>query len=553
MKNIAEKIGDQYNTWQTGERVFITAPTGSGKTYFCFHVLLPYAIQNHQSILYLVNRKALKLQLEEEKRRIVSEMAAKGILGVEWAISILTYQSLEEAVKSGNSLINKYYYRWIICDEAHYFLKDSLFNSATWLSYVDIMQKSSMATVIFMSATMERFIGWVKKDACKWDPMNEGDRALRGKKDHDYSLEKDYRYLDIHTFRRRDDIPDIIAGDPNKKWLIFYNNIEDGKQMCAELKRKGLDAIFVDAAYEENEGSLETVQYIAEKGQLNHRILIATSALDNGISIQDRELRNLIILADTEEDFVQMLGRKRKDGQKVVLYICYQNKNIFRQRERYLERVNQTRIVYEEMRYRSVLQQGISAWHNAIFLRSILDEAFKNPDFLLNCRKFLTVVNWNINQVCPIVENIFSNLEMNYRIGFYQKQIERIEKEGDDAFLKTQLEWLGLNEADTQEVVIKGSEEEKNKLQASVQKTLDEYMGKELNKGEALELKEKIKDDLRRLLSGNPNVERIVQYLGQNERVISEDDFKTIMEILNMKYRMIKKGRSKYYIEKSKD
>lgn len=82
---------------------------------------------------------------------------------------------------------------------------------------------------------------------------------------------------------------------------------------------------------------------------------------------------------------------------------------------------------------------------------------------------------------------------------------------------------------------------------------LDEYMGKELNKGEALELKEKIKDDLRRLLSGNPNVERIVQYLGKNERVISEDDFKTIMEILNMKYRMIKKGRSKYYIEKSKD
>ena len=93
MKNIAEKIGDQYNTWQTGERVFITAPN---------------AFQNHQNILYLVNRKALKLQQKQEKQSIASEMAAKGILGAERAISILTYQSLEEAFKNGKSLINTY-------------------------------------------------------------------------------------------------------------------------------------------------------------------------------------------------------------------------------------------------------------------------------------------------------------------------------------------------------------------------------------------------------------------------------------------------------------
>ena len=58
-------------------------------------------------------------------------------------------------------------------------------------------------------------------------------------------------------------IPDIIAGDPYKKWLIFYNNIEDGNQMRTELKKRELDAIFVDAAYEENAESLETVQYLS--------------------------------------------------------------------------------------------------------------------------------------------------------------------------------------------------------------------------------------------------------------------------------------------------
>lgn len=558
MENIAEKIGDQYITWQTGERVFITAPTGSGKTYFCFHVLLPYAIQNNQNILYLVNRKALKLQLEEEKQSIASEMAAKGILGAEKAISILTYQSLEEAAKNGNSLINKYYYRWIICDEAHYFLKDSLFNSATCLSYFEVMQKSSIATVIFMSATMNRLIDFVEGDTKKWklDGVNEVSRILGHKKNHEYSMEKDYRYLDIHTFRKKDDIPGIVAGDPNKKWLIFYNNIEDGNQMCTELKKREMDAIFLDATYGENAESFETVQYIAKKQQLNHRILIATSALDNGISIQDRELRNLIILADTEEDFIQMLGRKRKDEQKVTLYICCRDKNTFCQRKRYLEKINQTRKTYEETHRRLIPQQGISAWYNAIFLTSILGQAFKDPDFLLNCRKFLTVVNWNINQACPIVENMFSNLEMNYRVWFYQQQIERIEKEGDDAFLKTQLEWLGLNESDTQKVVISGSEEEKSKLRDSIQEVLDEYVGKSLDKNENLELKARVKTDLINLLNHyqKHDTKKMVDSLKKNDRPISTGNFNDIMKTIDLKYKMTsKRNPQRYCIRKVED
>lgn len=560
MENITEKIGDQYITWQAGERVFITAPTGSGKTYFCFHVLFPYAFQNHQNILYLVNRKALKLQLEQEKQSIASEMAAKGILGAERAISILTYQSLEEAFKNGKSLINTYY-RWIICDEAHYFLKDSLFNSATCLSYTEVMQKSSMATIIFMSATMERLIDFVKRDTKKWDSegVNEVSRMLGHKKDHEYSLEKNYRYLDIHTFRKKDDIPDIIAGDPYKKWLIFYNNIEDGNQMRTELKKRELDAIFVDATYGENAESLETVQYIAEKQQLNHRILITTSALDNGISIQDRELRNLIILADTEEDFIQMLGRKRKDEQKVTLYICCQDKNTFRQRKRYLEKINQTRKTYEEMyqRYqRSVLQQGISAWHNATFLTFILGQAFKDPDFLLSCRKFLTIVNRDINQTCPIVENQFSCIEMNYRICFYQQQMECLEKEGDDAFLKTQLEWLGLNESDTQKVMIRGSEEEKSKLRDSIQEVLDEYVGKSLDKDENLELKARVKTDLINLLNHyqKHDTKKMVDSLKKNDRPISSGNFDAIMKIIDLKYKMTSNRNPQIYcIQKVED
>ncbi len=33
--------------------------------------------------------------------------------------------------------------------------------------------------------------------------------------------------------------------------------------------------------------------------------------MDNGISLEDEYLRNIVIMADTKETFIQMLGRKR--------------------------------------------------------------------------------------------------------------------------------------------------------------------------------------------------------------------------------------------------
>ena len=168
----------------------------------------------------------------------------------------------------------------------------------------------------------------------------------------------------------------------------------------------------------------------------------------------------------------------------------------------------------------------------------------------------MTVVNWNINQACPIVENMFSNLEMNYRVWFYQQQIERIEKEGDDAFLKTQLEWLGLNESDTQKVVISGSEEEKSKLRDSIQEVLDEYVGKSLDKNENLELKARVKTDLINLLNHyqKHDTKKMVDSLKKNDRPISTGNFNDIMKTIDLKYKMTsKRNPQRYCIRKVED
>ena len=49
--------------------------------------------------------------------------------------------------------------------------------------------------------------------------------------------------------------------------------------------------------------------------------MIATAVMDNGVSFHDTALRNMVIFADTKEEFIQMLGRKRTDG-KLLICMC---------------------------------------------------------------------------------------------------------------------------------------------------------------------------------------------------------------------------------------
>ncbi len=70
---ISDKIGEEYQNWEAREIIFITAPTGSGKSYFMLHIFLKYLIQKGGKMLYLVNRKILKEQLEEELEEVQDE------------------------------------------------------------------------------------------------------------------------------------------------------------------------------------------------------------------------------------------------------------------------------------------------------------------------------------------------------------------------------------------------------------------------------------------------------------------------------------------------
>lgn len=87
---VADVIGEDYKGWKDKESVFISAPTGSGKTYFVLNTLLPYFSKAHKKILYLVNRQILKKQIEDEVDNLPIEQRE--------SIKVVSYQSIERDI-----------------------------------------------------------------------------------------------------------------------------------------------------------------------------------------------------------------------------------------------------------------------------------------------------------------------------------------------------------------------------------------------------------------------------------------------------------------------
>ena len=96
METLTQIIGNEYEEWRPGNRIYITTPTGSGKTYFVLHVLLKYAVETNKRILYLVNRRALKAQVEKDIEATSKEMRKIDYyLEPEKQIEVCTYQQIE--------------------------------------------------------------------------------------------------------------------------------------------------------------------------------------------------------------------------------------------------------------------------------------------------------------------------------------------------------------------------------------------------------------------------------------------------------------------------
>ena len=581
-QTVSDVIGDSYKNWDSNQIVIIDCPTGSGKSYFIFETLLDYAKSNHKRILYLVNRKVLRAQLDEQYisgSNALDRFHKKYgdiYLDIRVYIQIYTYQYIESLLLKNIFPFNGNEFDYIVYDECHYFYSDSNFNSNTKVSYNYLRNIFIDKTHIFMSATIKNMRNFISNFTPDFNYAYNACFTYNLPK-QEYCIPKNYDYLSVSYFN---DISDLICligtkESDKQKWLIFTDSKDRGKDIIVKIKDdiqtiKDEDIVFIDTNYKKNEDSSETMDEIVKKNLMNKMIIISTPVMDNGISIKDIGLRNLVLLCDTEEEFIQMIGRKREDGEKVNLYLWKRDVLHFKRRFQYWDKINH---FYEDNKNKFFWIEGIHKFFKDAVGKVL--ESISHPngnlsspngnesnvfnqlwflfDKLIGSRQGslkLIFDDYNLAKIMCfpfkgfICLNDFSIQRCKFLCSFYKDMAERMEND-EDAFLNEQLSWLGVDKSCATDisgdVYPQKIENLIERISLSIESSLEDKEIVKLEREDFLSFYgtfRKCMKEVYEITEDGEELENALKYLRRNDRPIPCDLFNSFMEKFELPYQL---------------
>lgn len=329
-------IEEDYKNWlprgverhQKASRIFIESPTGTGKSSFILDKLFPFAAESNYNILYLANRSALNQQI---KNAVARKLEVKGKIKKDEAtfylpesfccLTVINYQAISLDSTALETFLSDYAY--IVFDEAHFFVEDSLFNAKTGLLLKSVLDASPDAVWIFLSAALDGSEELLLAAADKIQPNNLIDANLNKLvlRDHRIVYKNNYQSA-VYTpsfFRGIDDLMPVINRTVGEKWLIFVSSIQRGKALQQRIKKEtGRKAVFLSS---ENKAD-KRWKTLSTEERYDEDVLITTKVLDNGVNISDKGVRHIVIPFCDQTEFMQMLGRRRTaEGERVCLYV----------------------------------------------------------------------------------------------------------------------------------------------------------------------------------------------------------------------------------------
>lgn len=393
-KRVTEGIGDHYkieitekdclswkkiikegtkDRWEPSQPVFISAQTGQGKNHFIENTLIPYVRElnyNEETsykILILSNRLALKQQIKYRingNDKLDDEENNEGgqIYSYEKVADIMTYQGFLRRAEHSEGWHLKYIY--VICDEAHFFTSDAMFNPHTHKILQTIVRLFQNAVRVYMSATPYECLEYIIK--CE-DEERERLNSKKYGRDQSkwkygkmvfYHFKRDYKYLDTKTYSSISELYDEIVESVvrrKEKWIIFIDDkekcvkeqdkleklIKDKESSLAVEKRKPKKKDGEDAGTDKDNEAEKKVERVYavdadskkdskyqkivkdEKLDKDTYVLISTSVLDNGVNLTG--IKNIVVSDMEKSKCLQMVGRARKsedkDGEHKNLYI----------------------------------------------------------------------------------------------------------------------------------------------------------------------------------------------------------------------------------------
>ena len=234
----------EIDKWSYDSPIFISAPTGAGKNTFIQDVLLPKAIAEYPNqndlILILSNRIALsrqsKIQFAEKvldytginKIDEMKNYRDEGIDNLFIDFDIVTVCSYHQCYE--RKLLNNKSFKFIVCDECHFFTSDALFNPKTneILKYIVIEGEKSIR--VYMSATLAVVAQPIIESECfrKKNNVYLGESGCLIPIKY-YYLARNYNYIHkIIAYQKTDELLECIKRT-NSKWLIFVHSKNNGE------------------------------------------------------------------------------------------------------------------------------------------------------------------------------------------------------------------------------------------------------------------------------------------------------------------------------------
>lgn len=285
---------DDIERWQLGNKILIRAGTGRGKTYFVKNILLQYADNNKNRILFLSNRKSLQDQTLSE---LIQENKHE-------YIECMTYQKLEQEIL--NQTVDLDRFKYIVCDEAHYFFMDSTFNNMTNLSANYIRDCTNDKIVILMTATPRRLKSYFEVPS-----------------EQTYKIDTEYDYIgEIFRYSKIDTIIKVLNTLPKGEKAIFFTSAEKAHDAYTQI----YDACFIcsNSHYRRKSINKEELKSIQEDSRFTSRVLCTTTVLDNGVNIIDSQVKHIVVDMIDVDTVIQCIGRKRvtSANDRITLYIA---------------------------------------------------------------------------------------------------------------------------------------------------------------------------------------------------------------------------------------
>lgn len=335
----------EYIKWQKGNLIFIFSGTGSGKTTLALEELSIHYLEQNKSVLYLVPRRILKCQIEDDVMAVLDNYPDKAS-EYNPKFNIWTYQQLETDILHNNGK-NIPSFDFLICDEYHCFIADSIFRPNTQISYNYIFHNydNNEKTILLLTATPNGIMDYMITDMSfeeigngniddiRYEPIqSENENYQYKSNDRDvfvYKLSKNYDYLDIKYFISEDEIMELMKKTKQKS-IIFVSSKNKGKRLEKELLEKKINAIYIDAENKENTRK-KNVDNLIETKTFPQQVFVTTSVLDVGVNFFDKDIENIVIAHTEPMEFLQMLGRirVRQTGQRISLFIFQRSTRYF--------------------------------------------------------------------------------------------------------------------------------------------------------------------------------------------------------------------------------